>query len=262
MMSERNIAEHLRLVPAVLLATTILLNIAWPITQGNSRDVVTILGVLSFFAMSKIHAFKIRGFSYTLKFVVVVTILALVAEVIGTHSGIPFGDYSYSDRIGMKVFDVPLLIPLAWFMMMYPSLLFAQFATNRKWLQVTIASWLMATWDLYLDPQMVNEGYWTWFNNGVITTDIPLTNFFGWLVTSATIYTILLWRLPDDSVTVNFKTHDLVPFIAMMWVWLGSFLANIMPMAPFLNQPAVAVTGLIGMGIALVPILIRWRHHG
>ena len=50
----------------------------------------------------------------------------------------------------------------------------------------------MATWDLYLDPQMVSEGYWTWFADGNPTSQIPVTNFFGWVISAALIYLLLI----------------------------------------------------------------------
>jgi putative membrane protein len=257
MSNVHKLQHSLRFIPALLLVTTISLNIMWPLTQGHARSVVTICGVLTFFVESKIHSFINRGLKYTITFILIVLPLAFLVEVIGTHTGFPFGDYTYSHRLGIMLFSVPVLIPLAWFMMMYPSLLIAQSLTTVRWKQVGIAAWLMATWDLFLDPQMVNEGFWTWhdsMNNP--TTVIPLTNFVGWFVVSAIIFTLLLATLPkavaDDDASPS-RPRNTVPYLAVIWVWLGSFIANVFTYSPFLNQPRVAFTGLIGMGIVLAP---------
>jgi putative membrane protein len=107
----------------------------------------------------------------------------------------------------------------------------------------------MSTWDLYLDPQMVNEGYWVWFIDGIATKDIPLTNFFGWFLSTAIIFTLLSFVLKSNKSVVSNAT----PYSLVLWVWLGSFLVNIVPVSPFFNQPAVAISGFIGMGIVLIP---------
>lgn len=257
-----SLTRHLRDTPLALLSCTIALNISWPILQGQTRTVVTILGVLSFFAESLVHAFITRGPRYVLTFISVVLPIAFAAEVIGVHTGFPFGDYSYSSQLGLMAWDVPLLIPLAWFMMMYPCWLIANAMHKKPIIQIGIAAWLMATWDLFLDPQMVNEGFWVWYSDSGSTTEIPLSNFFGWLLIAVIVFSILNKVLPKQIVTENNDSpanlwhSDFVPYLAVAWVWLGSFIANIGWFTPFLDQPRVAVTGLIGMGVVLVPFYL------
>lgn len=259
-----NLQQRLKIVPAALLVLTIAFNIAWPIASGHTRTVLTILGVLSFFAESTIHAFVYRGTKFVLTFLFAVLSLSFLAEVIGVHTGLPFGNYSYAPTLGWQLWQVPLLIPLAWFMMMYPCWLIAiRLTVSRIW-QIAIASWLMATWDLFLDPQMVTEGFWTWHGYASReSNDIPLSNFFGWLMTAVIVFAVLSAVLPKNS-SLDFelakpevRNLDLVPFLAVAWVWLGSFIANIGWFKPFLDQPDTAISGLVGMGIVLVPFY--WR---
>jgi putative membrane protein len=47
--------------------------------------------------------------------------LAWLAEFIGSHTGLPFGRYSYTDLLQPQLGDVPLLIPLAWLMLLPPA---------------------------------------------------------------------------------------------------------------------------------------------
>jgi putative membrane protein len=144
----------------------------------------------------------------------------------------PFGTYEYdAERLGISVMGVPLLIPFAWFMMLYPSWLVARDLTKTKLLAIPIAALLMSTWDLYLDPQMVNEGYWTWFIDGQATKEIPLTNFFGWFLSTSVIFTLLSFYKPNQSQTSNAPAYAL-----MLWAWLGSSTRSIF------NQPAVAIS--------------------
>ena len=49
--------------------------------------------------------------------------------------------------------------------------------------RVAVAAAALASWDLFLDPQMVDAGHWRWSDPspalpGVPT--VPLTNYAGW----------------------------------------------------------------------------------
>jgi putative membrane protein len=182
-----------------------------------------------------------------------------VIEVIGVATSFPFGTYEYDpQRLGITVLGVPLLIPFAWFMMLYPCWLISRDLFKSRFLAIPTGALLMSTWDLYLDPQMVNEGYWVWFVDGIATKDIPLTNFFGWFLSTAVIFTLLSFALKPNRSEVSNAT----PYALMLWVWLGSFLVNIVPISPFFNQPAVAMSGLIGMGIVLIPwSWMQWQQR-
>jgi putative membrane protein len=56
----------------------------------------------------------------------------------------------------------------------------------------------LTAWDLFLDPQMVGEGYWRWLRRGAYR-GIPLGNFVGWFVTSLGVMTVLEVVLPPDD---------------------------------------------------------------
>ncbi len=96
-----------------------------------------------------------------------------MAEALGTATGFPFGAYSYSGTLGWEVLDVPVVIPLAWTMMAWPMLLLgrrlssASLAAARggaTWDRAAAGRadrrcWavsVLASWDLYLDPQMTD----------------------------------------------------------------------------------------------------------
>lgn len=183
--------------------------------------------------------------------------LAFAAEAIGVRTHFPFGHYSYSELLGPSVSNVPLLIPLAWVMMLYPSYLASRYLTANRPLSIALGAWLMAAWDLYLDPQMIREGYWTWYSaSGESTLHIPWTNFAGWFCTSA----LFMWLLhvsdaSQSSTATRPGTSQMptTPTGLLLWVWIGSFVANILPFSPYLNRPTVALTGLFGMGVVLVP---------
>ena len=242
--------KQLIIASSTAAAFTVLANILWALASGEIRDALTILGVLAFALASGLHAYASFGKEFIFRFVSISLLATFAIEVFGVATSLPFGSYEYDlQRLGFSAFGVPLLIPFAWFMMLYPCWLIARDLFKTKLLVIFTSALLMSTWDLYLDPQMVNEGYWTWFADGVATKEIPLSNFFGWLISTAIIFAILSFAIKPIPAQVS----NTIPYALVFWVWLGSFLVNIVPISPFFNQPLVAVSGFIGMGIVLIP---------
>lgn len=250
-MTNLKLPSNRLLLGAVIAASvTVLANILWALASGGMRDALTIAGVLAFATASGLHAYAAFGRRFLVQFALIALVATFIIEVLGVATSFPFGTYEYdTERLGLSVLGVPLLIPFAWFMMLYPTWLIARSLFRSRNFAILTGALLMSTWDLYLDPQMVNEGYWVWFIDGVATKEIPLTNFFGWFLSTAVIFTLLSFALkPNQSVVSN-----ATPYALVLWVWLGSFLVNIVPISPFFDQPAVAISGFIGMGIVLIP---------
>lgn len=113
--------------------------------------------------------------------------ISLTSELLGTSMGIPFGEYGYTPLLGIKWFGlVPLVIPLSWFFMSLPSYALALRAlpepgqTARR---VLLASLILVSWDLALDPAMsYATKYWEWGEVGPYY-GMPLLNLVGWYVT-------------------------------------------------------------------------------
>ena len=59
---------------------------------------------------------------------------------------------------------------------------------TRRWVAAPSARFGLAAWDVFLDPQMVDDGHWRWADPtpGLPGVDgVPLTNFAGWLLVGA-----------------------------------------------------------------------------
>ena len=113
-------------------------------------------------------------------------VISLSSELLGTGVGLPFGEYRYTDALGTKWFGmVPILIPLSWFFMAVPSYALARYALGggRAAERVLLASFLLLSWDLSLDPAMSHAtAYWLWGEAGPYY-GMPLLNLLGWYVT-------------------------------------------------------------------------------
>jgi uncharacterized membrane protein len=152
---------------------------------------VTILLTGLGFTLALLHGAVTLGWSKILLLVALTFIVSLLFESVGVATGLVYGPYHYTDQLGPKFLGlVPYLIPLAWFMMLYPSLLIAAHLTPEDWTPVkrglavaALGALVMTAWDLALDPFMVKAGHWVWDVSGDYF-GIPLQNYFGWWVTS------------------------------------------------------------------------------
>lgn len=236
-------AAPVRWVPIAMAGLAVAGQLVYPRTSGTAQDALTILTVVLFSGASLSHAWIQRGWRQALVIGGVFAGGGLAVEILGTATGFPFGTYTYSDRIGPMVADVPLLIALAWVMIGYPALVLARLITANRWLGVGIAAGALAAWDLYLDPQMVAEGYWTWAGEGPnLIGTIPVTNYLGWVGTSLVMMTAL-WPLTARwSPAVH---DDRVPVAVYLWTWLGSLVAHLL----YFDLPQSALYGGIGMGL-------------
>jgi putative membrane protein len=232
--------------PSTLLAgLTVLLQIGYPLTGGDVRDRLTIVTVLVFFLATTSHALVHRGARWTAAYVLVTGGLGLLAEAVGTATGVPFGDYDYADSLGPKLRGVPVVIPLAWGMFAYPCLVVGQHLARTALGAAAVGGFALASWDLFLDPQMVEAGHWRFTDVEASlpgAPGIPVSNYLGWLLV-AWLMLGLLQLLGRQS------TDDRVPGALFLWTWGSSVLAN----AVFFGRPLVALTGGVVMGLVAVP---------
>jgi len=154
---------------------------------------------LLFFGFAVTHAAEQLGARSMLVFLGVSFFVSFGFETVGVLTGVIYGPYYYTDKLGPKLGVVPFLIPLAWFMMMYASyaIVRAICGETRKTLFWTLwfallGAMTMTAWDLGMDPQMVRQGHWVWTAGGAYF-GIPVHNFLGWLLTTFVVFLLYRW---------------------------------------------------------------------
>lgn len=190
------------MIGAVSAAATFAGMVATPLApRGGSIRRVAAVVVVGGLAMATFERLRARwGPSRAGTAVVAVTALGWAAELVGTRTGRPFGRYAYTGRLRPTVGGVPAVVPLAWFAMAAPARETAHAALGRRssrGRRVVGGAAALVAWDLFLDPQMVGEGFWLWARPGRYR-GIPLTNFAGWFATAAVAMTILEVTAPPD----------------------------------------------------------------
>ncbi|MDG0972680.1 MAG: carotenoid biosynthesis protein [Crocinitomicaceae bacterium] len=102
-------------------------------------------------------------------------VVGVGVELIGVHTGYLFGDYAYGQSLGVKFYDVPIIIGINWGVLVIISASVAQRFQMNKYLQAVVASLFMLLLDVLIEPVAVESDYWTW--EGDV---IPLFNFVCW----------------------------------------------------------------------------------
>jgi putative membrane protein len=91
---------------------------------------------------------------------------------------------------------VPIVIPFAWFMMIYCSWMVAHAllqgtreptSIGGSLAHCVLASAVMTSWDVVMDPGMARNGAWTWETGGSYF-GVPFQNFVGWMITTFCVY--------------------------------------------------------------------------
>jgi putative membrane protein len=132
-----------------------------------------------------------------LSFFVICVLTGIVVEVIGTSTGMLFGNYSYGKVLGPGIYKVPFIIGINWFIMMYccgatinrlltkiiEKLTANSSVATREVQVISVAvdgALLAVFFDWLMEPVAVKLGYWTWLGNG----EIPFYNYVSWFLIS------------------------------------------------------------------------------
>jgi uncharacterized membrane protein len=153
------------------------------------------VGLLVGFAL--VHGIRRYGWRHLAVFFVLAFVISWGYETSSILTGFPFGHYIYTDKLGPKLWLVPLLIMPAYFSMGYIAWTLGHVLLDRfddrlagadVVLVPVLASFVMVMWDLCLDPASSTvTGAWIWRDGGGYF-GVPFVNFLGWYLCVFTIY--------------------------------------------------------------------------
>ena len=259
--SSSNRFHHARLRPHHWLTTLwVLTMVAVPILRWTWGDQILpqiVIASVTLQAAAVLAAlWDGWGRGATLLLAAVILPITWAVEWLGSSTGFPFGSYTYTANLQPQLAHVPLIIPLAWLMMLPPAWAVADLLSQRRggWRFYLVAGLAFTAWDLFLDPQMVAWGFWAWQTPGGYF-GIPWVNFAGWFG-SATLLTWLVARLSARGdgahrLPQTLPTTPLVVIYAVTW-----FLQTVGQLF-FWGMVGPALTGGVIMGACLFGALSR-----
>jgi putative membrane protein len=107
-------------------------------------------------------------------------LLGLAVEIVGVNFSFFFGEYEYGDNLGIKFFDVPVVIGFNWVLLIILTGNFAHKLFPKSiFFKVTLGSILMILLDLLIEISAPKLDYWE-FN----VNPVPFSNYFWWFVFS------------------------------------------------------------------------------
>ena len=226
-------------VPAVVMA---LAQIAVPLTEEHA--VLTTVVVAAFAATTICLAAAVWGAARACVAAAVVVLATTLLERVGTSTGLPFGAYRYTGVLQPTIAGVPVAVTLAWLAMAVPAREVAARLARPGWRRLVVGALALTAWDVMLDPQMVEEGFWVWDDGGP-WRDVPLSNYAGWLVSSLGVLALLDRLLPGPG-----RSRPLLG----LYTWWA-----VMQTLGFLVFFGDPVVGLVG-GLCMLPLAwAAWR---
>lgn len=181
------------------------------------------------------------------------SLVGMLAELMGTGTGFPFGAYEYTAFLNPKILDrVPYLIPLSWYAVSIVSLDLASRLGLARPQRIVAAAGFMLLWDIALDPAM-GAGFpiWTWHTEGFFY-GMPALNWLGWFGTSL----IIMWGYEYLG---GFRPPRPGPRAVSVWIVNGTFPIGICAVAQLwgavfvgalaLAIPILALAGAAGDGV-------------
>ncbi|WP_255487036.1 carotenoid biosynthesis protein [Mucilaginibacter sp. SP1R1] len=113
-------------------------------------------------------------------FALMVFIMGFAAEYIGVHTSLLFGNYAYGETLGIKLLDIPLMIGVNWFLLIYSTGVLLQRSRIRSMpARIITGAIILVVLDILIEPVAVHFDYWHWVGNG-----IPLKNYACWFLVS------------------------------------------------------------------------------
>jgi putative membrane protein len=235
------------IVPA-LLVLAVAAQIAYPVVTGDLRDTLTVLIVVVVAAAWLCSAASTRGATVFAVLALATVLGGFGVEVLGVHTGFPFGSYRYTDSLGTRLFGVPIVIAGAWPMLAWPAAVAARHLARGYPARVLIGAWALTAWDVFLDPQMVADEHWRWRHPSLHlpgVPDVPLTDYLGWFAVALLVSAVL------QRVLTGPAREDRWPLGYYVWTWAASTLA----LLAFLGLAAAAFWGCVAMGTVAIPLM-------
>lgn len=171
--------------------------------------------IFSFILLMMFHNGKLNQL-YLILFILIYFI-SFVIEVTGVNTGMIFGEYTYGDTLGFKIFNTPVIIGLNWLLLTYLTSSIVENYDIGNLSKIFIASILMVLYDFLLEKVAPILDMWR-FNDSTI----PINNYVSWLLIAIIFNTLIkIFRVEiSNRLSATIFISQLIFFICII-VLLG-----------------------------------------
>ena len=205
--------------------------------------IVQVVQFLPMFVFAFFHGVQKYGKKNMLIWFVITWIVSNFFEGLSIAMGFPFGNYHYTVGLEFSIWQVPVLIMVSYFAIVYSSWITALAVTNHlnkkiegiyKFLIPITAAVVMTMWDLVTDPQAANiNKSWIWEDGGAYF-NVPISNFIGWVFVVYVflqIFTLFISSREVKSENISLtlkKSYWIQPCIVYLTMGLGVVIDGVM----------------------------------
>lgn len=130
--------------------------------------------------------------------VLIVGTIGFTAEWIGVHTGWLFGDYSYGENLGTKLFGIPLMIAVNWAMLSFAAIACVLSLRVPDLVKALFSALLMTLLDVLIEPVAVSSDFWSWQGG-----HIPFYNYVCWFLVAFPLHYYLIRRKTPEQNRVS-----------------------------------------------------------
>jgi uncharacterized membrane protein len=192
----------------IFIAFYVLIGAARLLHNPHLQRLTPFISVAILMGFAIVHGVRRYGWMPFVVFFILTFVISWSYETSSILTGFPFGHYVYADKLGPKLWLVPLLIMPAYFSMGYIAwtighILLDRFDNQLVGAEVVLvpvlASFVMVMWDLCIDPASSTvTRAWIWRDGGGYF-GVPFVNFLGWYLCVFTIYLVFAVYLRHSS---------------------------------------------------------------
>lgn len=103
--------------------------------------------------------------------------ISITLEIIGTNTGLIFGNYHYGSTLGIKIMNVPYVTGLFWTAIILGGNSLLYLITQKATVRYILVSLLSVILDIFIEQLAGKLDYWNWMGNSV-----PLYNYVSWFI--------------------------------------------------------------------------------
>jgi len=138
-----------------------------------------------------------------------IIVLGLGIEIIGVNLGIPFGEYRYSQVLGIQLLNTPIIMGFNWVMLVYAAVLTIHPFVKNAIITAFFAGIILVVLDILIEPVAIEWNMWTWK-----MTTVPIQNYITWGISAVLFSYILSSQLRPEN-----KNKIALPVLLLQFIF-------------------------------------------